>query len=95
MNKERHSFSQNDSEILLENEEGTFFETMVPRTMERTPLLPEQDEILRQKSMSDDSDGRDPVSENDKQESGVVIVSEEQMHLTLFFLVNDTDLGSD
>jgi hypothetical protein len=62
--KSSHPFSHYDSEILLEEEEGTFFETMVPRTMEHTPLLPEQDEVLPQKSLSDDSDGRDPVSEN-------------------------------
>lgn len=64
--KEPYSFLHYDSEILLEEEEGTFLETMAPRTMEQSPLLPEpeQDEALGQKSLSDDSDERDPVSEN-------------------------------
>jgi hypothetical protein len=69
MNNEQHLFSHDDSVTLLEEEEGIFFGNMPPETtMEQTPLLgTEQVEAVGQKPPQreyDDSDDRDPVSEN-------------------------------
>lgn len=99
MNNERHSFSHNDSETLLEEEEGTFFQNMPPETtMEQTPLLgTEQDEVVRQKPPQreyDDSDDRDPVSENTS-EPCVGIGRRKETHHCLFSLVDDPAIGSD
>lgn len=98
MKHERHSFSLDDSVTLLEEEEGTLFQTMEPETTrEQTPLLgTEQDgQKTPPHRVYDDNDDGDPVSENTCETNLVSQSGEERTHLCPFCLVDNAAIGSD